>query len=133
MRIRIVVTVATCLNVLNVSWCLDLFNVLPGHITGASPVQSRNKEVHWHLCNLRYVNLGSLVLTSQPIFIELLEAVCQPVHSPVLLGLYAVGLLARLINEVPTNDWVSHLLNFLQVFFPVRAVDRVNAFLLELH
>ena len=51
-------------------------------------VSRADKEAHWHVLDLGNIDQVSLLSAVEPLVLELLEAILEPVHDPVLLRLH---------------------------------------------
>ena len=117
----------------HVSRGLDLVDESLSDGMFADQIVSCDEEGHRKLSDLRDVDEGGLLGAGQPLVIELLEAVNETVHQPVLLGLDTLALGAGSVLEVLADSEAVDILDLLKVGSPVGTVDGVNAIVTEGH
>ena len=92
-----------------------------------------DKERHGDLLDVGHLDEWHDLLTFEPVLSELLEAISETVHDPVLLRGDGLGRVACLTLIVAAQHARPDGADFLEILLPVRAIDRVDAILLELH
>lgn len=111
---------------------LEQRDVLRGNCMRAYVILCGREESNRNLLDQGHVNEGSCLLATQPVDCELLEAILETVHPPVLLSLDR-HTLAGVFFGVCADKTSDFIANGILIIFPVGAVESVDTMILEDH